>query len=79
MYRYMVDEARHDHVTLSKVCESHKFAIPANAAFDALEGDLVRSSQVARGGPETKRRKNLAAFLNRYVGGLLIGLVEFSW
>ena len=34
MYRYM-GEVRHDHVTLSKVCESHKFAIPANAVFDA--------------------------------------------
>ena len=29
--------------------------------------------------PETKRRKNLAAFLNRYVGGLPISHVEFSW
>ena len=43
MYKY-TDEARHDHVTLSKVCESHKFAIPENAVLDALEGDLVRSS-----------------------------------
>ena len=39
---------------------------------------LSKVSQVTEG-PEAKRRKNLAAFLNRYVGGLLIGLVEFSW
>ena len=63
MYRY-TDEARHGHVTLSKVCESHKFYAPANAVFDALEGDLVRSSRVARG-PEAKRRKYLVAFLNK--------------
>ena len=43
MYRY-TDEAHNGHVSLSKVCESHKFATPANAVFDALEGDLVRSS-----------------------------------
>ena len=72
------DEACHGHVTLSKIGESHKFDASANAVFDALKGDLVCSSRVARG-PEAKRRKNLVAFLNRYVGGLPIGLVELSW
>ena len=43
MYRYM-DEAHSGHVSLSKICESHNFATPADAVFDALEGDLVYSS-----------------------------------
>ena len=54
MYRY-TDEACHGHVSLPKVRGSHKFATPANAVFDALEGDLVCSSRVARG-TEAKRR-----------------------
>ena len=73
MYKY-TNEAHHGHMTLSKVCESHKFDVPLNTVFDALERDLVLSSRVAQGS-EAKRRKNLA-FLNKYEGGLLIGLVE---
>ena len=43
MYKY-TNEAHHGHMTLSKVCESHKFDIPLNTVFDALERDLVLSS-----------------------------------
>ena len=38
----------------------------------------MHRSRVARG-PEVKRRKNQASFLNRLIGGLPFGLVEFSW
>ena len=43
MYRY-TDEAHNGHVSLSKICESHNFATPANVVFDAIKGDLVYSS-----------------------------------
>ena len=72
------DDVRHGYVTLTKFCESHNYVTLAKAVFVALLRDLVHSSRVARG-LEAKRRKNRAVFLNRFVGGLLIGLVEFSW
>ena len=42
------------------------FRYTAKAAFVALKKDFMHCSQVARG-PEAKRRKNQAAFLNRLV------------
>ena len=46
--------------------------------FVAQERIFVHHGRVARG-PEVKRRKNQASFLNRLIGGLPFGLVEFSW
>ena len=77
LYVY-ADDVRHGHVTLTKFCESHNYVTPAKAVFVALERSLMHSSQVARG-PKAKRRKNQEVFLNRFVGGLPIGLEEFSW
>ena len=77
MYVY-ADDAHHSHVTLTKFCKSHNYVTPAKAVFVALERSLMHSSRVARG-PEAKRRKNRAVFLNRFVGGLPIGLEEYSW
>ena len=78
LYVYTAD-ARHGHVTLSKVRESHNLATyTAKAALIALERVFVYCSRVARD-LEVKRRKNQAPFLNRLVRGLPFGLVVFSW
>ena len=77
LYVY-ANDARDGHMTLTKFGESHNYVTPAKAVFVALERYLVHSSRVAPG-LEAKKRKNRAVFLNRFVGGLPIGLVEFSW
>ena len=70
-------QARHGHVSLANVRESHNFATPQRLHL-LPERVFVHRSRVARG-PEVKRRKNQVAFLNRLIGGLPFGLVEFSW
>ena len=66
---------------LSRSCDSIKssriaqLCYTAKAALIALERVFVHCSRVARR-PELK---NQAPFLNRLVGGLPFGLVEFSW
>ena len=67
-----------DSIKSSRIAQ---FRYTAKAALIALERVFVHCSRVARG-PEVKRRKNQAPFLNRLVGGLPFGLVQvvvFSW
>ena len=64
-----------DSIKSSRIAQ---FRYTAKAALIALERVFVYCSRVARG-PEVKRRKNQASFLNRLVGGLPFGLVVFSW
>ena len=64
-----------DSIKSSRVAQ---FRYAAKVVFLARERVFVHRSQVARG-PEVKRRKNQASFLNRLIGGLPFGLVEFSW
>ena len=80
LVRVYTADARHGHVTLSKVRESHNnFATPQRLhLLPSRECLCIVYSRVARG-PEVKRRKNQAPFLNRLVGGLPFGLVVFSW
>ena len=73
MYVYAKD-ACHGHVTLSKVRESYNFATPQR--LHLLPSRKILCSRVARG-PEAKRRKNQAHFLNGLVGGLSFGLGVF--
>ena len=64
-----------DSIKSSRIAQ---FRYAAKAALTALERVFVHCSRVARG-PEVKRRKNQASFVNRLVGGLPFGLVVFSW
>ena len=69
MYVY-ADDARHGHVTLTKFCETHNYITPAKALLPSRETWCTPAE------PEEKR---IGLFLNRFVGELPIGLVEFSW
>ena len=64
-----------DSIKSSRIAQ---FRYTTKAALIALKRVFAYCSRVARG-PEVKRRKNQALFLNRLVGGLPFGLVAFSW
>ena len=64
-----------DPIESSRVAQ---FRYTAKAVFFARERVFVHCSRVARGA-EVKRSKNQTTFLNKLIGGLPLGLEEFSW
>ena len=68
--------AHHGHVTLSKVHKSHNFPTPQRLHLLPSRESLCIVAELPKV-LKSKKGKNQAAFLNRLVGGLLFGLVEF--